>query len=259
MKLKTIIVEDEVLGQKALAYILKDFCQETIDLADITGTVDSAVQSIRKLKPQLVFLDIKLGSNSRGAFDILKNLHDIDFSIIFTTSSELPEDILKALNDYGAKKYLLKPLDIDEVIDAVNYVIAELNHEGSKLNIDQIKQIVHEVSQQYNSKKVTVPIRSATELYPCDDIIMLRAGLNNTYLFHTNGSTIKSSKNLKFFEKQIITEGFIRVSRSYIINFTHVHKYSKEDGGTIFLSNGCTAPLSGKYANNFIKILNSNP
>ncbi len=257
MKLKTIIVEDEVLGQKALANILKDFCPETIDLADITGTVSGAVQSIRKLKPQLVFLDIKLGSNAIGAFDILKSLPNIHFNIVFTTSSELPENILKALNKYGAKKYLLKPLDIDEVVDAVDCVIAECGHDGAKLNIDQIKQIVREATHQHAPKKVTVPVKSGIEIYPLDEIIMLRSGLNNTYLFHINGSTKKSSKNLKFFEKQIITEGFIRVSRSHIINFTHLQKYSKEDGGTIFLTNGCSTPLSGIYANEFFKMLNS--
>ena len=251
MKLKTIIVEDEVLGQKALASILKDFCPATIDLADITGTVSEAVESILKLKPQLVFLDIKLGPNTMGAFDILKTLPNINFFIVFTTSSELPENILKAINKYGAKKYLLKPLDIDEVIDAVNYVIAESNREETKLNIDRLKQIVQEVSPQPAPKKITIPIKSGAEFYPLNEIIMLRSGLNNTYLFHTNGSTIKSSKNLKFFEKQIISEGFIRVSRSHIINFTHVQKYSKEDGGTIFLTNGCSTPLSVKYADGF--------
>ncbi|OYT13479.1 MAG: hypothetical protein B6I19_04895 [Bacteroidetes bacterium 4572_114] len=257
MKLKTIIVEDEVLGQKALAGILKDFCPETIDLADITGTVSGAVESILKLKPQLVFLDIKLGPNTMGAFDILKSLPRIDFSIVFTTSSELPENILKALNKYGAKKYLLKPMDIDEVVDAVDCVIAECGHDGTLLNIDQIKNIVQEASQQHVTKKVSVPVKSGIEFYPIDEIIMLRSGLNNTYLFHTDGMTIKSSKNLKFFEKQIIPEGFIKVSRSYIINPTHVYKYSKEDGGTIFLTNGCTASLSGKYADVFFKMLNS--
>ena len=135
MKIKAIIVEDEPLGQKVLSGILQNFCSETVEIADITANVEDSVKSIKKNKPQLVFLDIVLGNNDNGAFDILGNLEKIDFQIIFTTSSQIPKDILRALNKYSTRRYLLKPLDVDDVVEAVECVKNEINSRADRKSV----------------------------------------------------------------------------------------------------------------------------
>jgi hypothetical protein len=55
MKLKTIIVEDEVFGQEALVGILTHYCNDTVEIIDQVETVSDAVSSIKNNNPHLVF------------------------------------------------------------------------------------------------------------------------------------------------------------------------------------------------------------
>jgi two-component system, LytTR family, response regulator len=253
MKLKTIIVEDEIFGQEALSGILSQYCEETVDVIDQVEAVDQAVFSIKKNNPHLVFLDIKLCGNTNGAFDVLNAFKSFDFSIVFTTSSNQPESILRALNQYGVKKYLLKPLSIDEVIDSVKMAMAEWESKSLESEIHEIKKIISTFSSAVHRDKFRVPVKQGFRCIKYDEIIMLRSNANHTYLFLTSDENMENSKNLKYFEAELPADAFVRVSKSYIINLNHVVSYTKENGGTIYLTNNCAAPLSDRYSKGFFQ------
>jgi two-component system LytT family response regulator len=255
MKLKTIIVEDEPLGQKALTAILNRFCADSIELAEVAGSVENAILSIKKHKPHLVFLDITLGSHIDGAFDILRAFKNIDFKVVFTTSSKQSENILMALNKYGAKKYLLKPLDIDEVIDSVNLVKEEIKMKLQEDELAGIKSLINAIGLAQTHNKIPFPVKNGVQYVPVEDIVMFRADLNAVIVFLNDGTNIRTSRNLKHFEENYLARDFIRVSRSYIINKKYVQNYSSEDGGTIHLACGCSAALSKNYAAGFFAAL----
>lgn len=255
MKIKTIIVEDESLGQDALSGILNNFCSETVELVAITGTVKDSIAAINKHNPKLVLLDIKLGANDNGAFDILEAVEKLDFKVVFTTSSELPVHILKALNEYGAKKYLLKPLDIEEVVQAVNESISEINNNVVD-ELENIKSMLSGIKSQEIETKLQLPVRHGFQYIKHEDIVMLRANQNSTVVFMCNDESLISSKNLRYFEINLPDPPFIRVSRSFIINVNHVERYCNEDGGTVYLKNDCSATLSGGYSKRFFNGIN---
>jgi len=247
MKLKTVIVEDEQLGQDVITGILSRYCDEMVEIIGVTASVDESVKIIREKDPDLVFLDIKLGVNENGAFDILNAFDEVNFRSVFTTSAENSEYILRAVNKYGAKKYLLKPLDIDEVVDAVTIV-----H-------DEIQSLNNSKAGNNNAKdnrciNLKVPQKNGFRIVKCNELIMLRSNANSTMLFLTSGENILSSKNLSHYELILKNGNFLRVSRSFIINNEHIISYSSEDGGTIFLSNDCTAALSDRYKDDFLQL-----
>ncbi len=255
MKLKTVIVEDEILGQEVILGILKNYCNDTIEIAGVCSSVNQAIESINAHHPQLIFLDIKLGNDHQGAFNILKAIEKIDFKIIFTTSSEQTDDILHAINKYGAKKYLLKPLDIDEVLEAVELVKNEIESSIVSSEINEIKNLIHEFHTPETNTRLRIPVKNGFQFIPCEEIIMLRSHLNSSLIFRLSDDAMTSSKNLGYFSSLLPEHDFIQVSRSYIINVKHVLRYSSEDGGTIYLRNGCTAPLSSKYKDGFFDAL----
>lgn len=257
MKLKALIVEDELHGQKALTSILNSFCSDSIEIVGISGDVEDSINLIRKNKPDLVFLDIRLGANADGAFDILKAFDTINFKVVFTTSSRQPENILKALNKYGAKKYLLKPLDIDEVVEAVEQVNKELRLESIEDSMNKMKELLSLIGNRDNASKVKIPVRNGVQYIPCGNIVMFRSDCNATVVFLADGTSLRTTKNLKQFEVYCSDDGFYRTSRSYIVNLKHVERYSSEDGGTIYLTCDCTAALSDKYSDGFFDALGS--
>jgi len=254
MKLRTIIVEDEVLGQEVLTAILNNYCGDSIELMDVTDSVEKSIQAIKQKNPQLVFLDIMLGNNDNGAFDILKSLDRIDFKVVFTTSSEQSEHILKALNKYGARKYLLKPLDIDDVMAAVELVKSETKTQNLEDELSRIKKLINSISHP-EVHKVQISVKNGVQFVQSTEIIMFRSNHNSTLIFLTNGETITTSKNLKHFEEQLSGEVFIRVSKSYIVNINHVERFCNEDGGTIYLRGSCTAALSDSFNKKFFEAL----
>lgn len=255
MKLKTVVVEDEPLGQKVLTTILNGFCADSIEFVEVAGSVEEAIHLIKKHKPHLVFLDITLGSHVDGAFDILKEFNNIDFKVVFTTSSKQSENILMALNKYGAKKYLLKPLEIDEVIDSVNLVKDEINMKLHEDDLTRIKKLINAIGAAQTHHKIPFPIKNGIQYISVEDIVMFRSDLNAVMVFLNNGSHIRTSRNLKHFEENYLGREFIRVSRSYIINKKYVRNYSSEDGGTIHLACNCSAALSKNYATGFFAAL----
>lgn len=255
MKIRTVIVEDEILGQEVITGILKNYCGESVEVVGVSATVQKSIDIINATQPHLVFLDIKLGSNDQGAFDILYGLEEINFKIIFTTSSQLSDHLLKAINDFGAKKYLLKPLDIDEVVEAVALVKEEINASTSSIEIEDIRKILNGIHTSDNLSRLKLPVKNGFQYIPHEEIVMLRSNLNSTLVFLCNNQSVATSKNLKYLAALLPKQQFIRVSKSYIVNVAHVEKISNEDGGTIFLKNECTATLSNNYRDRFFTAL----
>jgi two-component system LytT family response regulator len=236
MKLKTIIVEDEPMGQRVLTEILNGYCADSIELVEVAGSVETAISAIRKHQPHLVFLDVILGAHIDGAFDILKAFDHRDFKVVFTTSSQQAETILMAFDKFGAKKYLLKPLIIDEVVESVNFVKEEIRMNSHETDLHHVKSIPNASELPETQNKIPIPARNGVHYIPNDEIVMLRADLNDTIVFLSNCTSIKTSLNLKHFDLLYSGRDFIRVSLSCIINRKHVLRYSDEDGGTIYLT-----------------------
>lgn len=257
MKLKTIIVEDEHLWQRALINILTQHCRDTVEIVDVTDTIEQSVDSIKKHKPQLVFLDIKLGDHDEGAFQILKSLEKLDFVIVFTTVYETPSKILTALNQFGATKYLVKPLKNEDVVEAVNYATTVSTSSAKTKGADSLKKILADYIVNEPPARLQIPQKNGFQYVPYSSIIMLRSDGNTTMIFPTSSEIVSSSKNLKYFEEALPKRLFMRVSRSYIINLEHVLSYSNEDGGTIYLSGDCYAPLSKNLKDAFFDALNA--
>ncbi len=257
MKLKTIIVEDEKTSQMWLTAILQKHCSDSVEVVDITATVEQSIKSIRENKPQLVFLDIALGENDDGAFDILKSLGSIDFKIVFTTGFITPENLLRAINKYNAVKYLVKILDENEVVDAVKCVIDELGAMSQDVEMATIKEKPEEYERNNTPEILRIPQRNGFLCFPSDEVIMLKSDGNSTIVFTETKKPLTSSKGLKYFGEVLLpNKKFIRVSKSYIINIFHVISFSTEDGGTIFLTNDNWAPLSPNYKDVFFEAFN---
>src|SRR5471030_1874932 len=112
--MKALIVDDEQANRENLQGLLHTYAPD-VQVCAAAESVDEAVKAINYHRPELLFLDIQL--HGQSGFDLLKQLDAINFEIIFVT----------AYNQYGiqavkfaALDYLLKPIDIDELVAAVD-------------------------------------------------------------------------------------------------------------------------------------------
>ncbi len=230
--LQSIIVEDEKTSRDILRNYLKKYCPNVQVLGEAEN-IDEALVLIRKNELDLVFLDVEMPYGN--AFDLLDKVGDINFETVFVTAYN--QYAIDALNQHAAY-YLLKPISIDELIKAVDFV------NQIKTKEKQFSNTILKPTTDSINEKLAVPMQSGFEVIDTENILYCQADDNYTNIFLSDGKKILVSKTLGFFEKQLVDKGFFRIHKSYLINLSTIKSYHKGKGGTIVLNNGKSLPVA---------------
>ncbi|MCA0154077.1 LytR/AlgR family response regulator transcription factor [Winogradskyella vincentii] len=226
MKLKAIIVEDEAKSREILRNYLTKYCPNVSILGEASN-VDEALIEIRNNDLDVVFLDVEMPYGN--AFDLLDKVGDINFETIFVTAYN--HYAIDALNAH-ASYYLMKPISIDELIKAVDYV-TEI-----KTKEDALQDQVLTPKTKVVSGKITLPQQDGFEIIDTSDIMYCKADDNYTEIYLNNNKKKLVSKTLKYIEESLKDGNFARVHKSYLVNVNEIVKYVKGKGGSVVLSNG---------------------
>ncbi|WP_046755129.1 LytR/AlgR family response regulator transcription factor [Kordia jejudonensis] len=237
MQLQTIIVEDEEISREILKKYVGKYCPN-IQIVGEASNIEDALVLIRNHELDLVFLDVEMPFGN--AFDLLEKVGDRSFETIFVTAYD--HYAIEALNSH-ASYYLLKPISIDELIKAVDHVMA------IKTKEDSLSDTVLSPKIDTINGKITIPQQDGFEVLNVADIMYCKADDNYTEIY-INNSRIVVSKTLKYFEEALSQYPFARIHKSYLVNVNAVVKYKKGKGGSVVLSNGKEVMVSAtKKAN----------
>lgn len=232
--IKSIIIDDEIANIKNLNVLLNKYCPE-ITIVNTSDNIYDAEKIIRADKPDLIFLDIRL--KEKTAFDLLPNIQDILFEVIFVTAYD--EYGIQAIK-FASLDYILKPINIKELQTAVAKAVLKIK---SNQQNSQIQFLIDQLQPAQPSRKIALPMQSEIRYVNIDEIIRCKA--DNTYTtFHLTNETIIISKSLKEYTDLLTPYGFIRTHQSHLINTKYIKSWLKEDGGTILLENGKKIPVS---------------
>jgi len=234
-KIRTLLVDDEELSRLTLSNFINKYTPE-IQIEAEAENIKQAKQLILELKPDLVFLDVEMPFGN--AFDLLEELSEIDFQVVFVTAYS--HYALKALN-FSASYYLLKPIDIDELVAAVAKVKEHLNDKQHKLHTEILLQ---NIKNENSLQRLVLPMLEGFEVVKTKDIVLCHADGNYTEFYFTDGNKKIVSRNLKFFEALLQDHGFLRVHKSYLVNLNEVTAYQKGKGGLLVLSNAMEVEVS---------------
>lgn len=227
MKLKAILVEDEETSREILKNYLQKYCPKVNIVAEASN-INEALELIRNNELDLVFLDVEMPYGN--AFDLLDKVGDRNFETIFVTAYN--NYAIDALNAH-ASYYLMKPIDIDDLIKAVDYVSQIINKENALQNQVLVPNTITNVDG-----KITIPQQDGFEIISTASILFCKADDNYTEIYLNNNKKKVVSKTLKHFEDTLKNAGFARVHKSYLVNVNEVVKYVKGKGGSVILSNG---------------------
>ena len=240
MELKTIIVEDEHISREILKNYLQKYCP-SVEVVGEAENIDEALLFIRNNDLDLVFLDVEMPYGS--GFDLLDKLGKTNFEVIFVTAYN--QYAIEALNKH-ASYYLLKPISIDELIKAVDYVTALRTKESELQNVGLIPKI------KSNEGKITIPTQDGFEVLEMKNIMYCKADDNYTEFFLESNQKKLVSKTLKYFEDILKESGFARIHKSYLVNVSYITSYKKGKGGTVSLSNGKELSVSASKKADFL-------
>jgi two-component system LytT family response regulator len=222
--LKAIIVDDETHCIHRLSEMLKDYCANNVELLDSFLSVNEGIAGILKLQPDVVFLDVQM--NDKTGFDLLNEIPDINFEVIFTTAYE--KYAVQAFK-FSAVDYILKPVDAQDVVAAVNKVNKKIS--GNEIS-QKINTLFHNLNNN-QAKRISIPTADGITFLEINDIVRCQSQINYTVIFLKDKQKITVAKTLKEFEELLSDYNFYRVHNSHLVNLSCIKKYHRGKGGTI--------------------------
>lgn len=244
-KTTAIIIDDEKMARSLLRAMLQEVCPE-VDVLEACQDLPSGVKMIRKLQPDIVFLDIEMPNHSGLELLDFFNPQEINFSIIFTTAYN--QYAIQAFK-LSAIDYLLKPIEPQELEAAVNRHIETKQQQ-------QTYQVLNENLQADSQKKIAIHSLSSIRYVDLKDIVYLKADGAYCNIYLNDKTIITASKNLKSFESTLAEqEQFLRCQKSYIINLEYVKEYVKSDGGYLRTRFDEDIPISQDNVNAFLALM----
>jgi len=236
VKIKAIVVDDEEASRETLANYLSKYCPD-VDVVAMCDSVITGLEAIRRHDPVLVFLDIEMPYGN--AFDLLDQAGDIKFETVFVTAYS--NYAIKAINA-SAACYLLKPIDIDELISAVEKVKTGIGKKDQVFHTRILAENMQELGMQ--SKKVVLPVIDGFEIVKMNEIIRCQGNGNFTDFFFSDRSKKMICRTLKFYEEILTDHDFMRVHKSHLVNMRFVKAYKRGKGGTLVMEDGSQVEVS---------------
>ena len=208
--MRAIIIDDERLARKELNNLLKNYPE--IEIVDQAVNADDALEKIKRLNPDLIFLDIQMPGKT--GFELLQELDKVP-KVIFTTAYD--EFATRAF-DVNALDYLLKPIQEERLKDTITKVLAV---EASALS-ERVQEEILEVKQSLGVND---------QVFVKDGERCWFISLKEIRLFESDGNYIKVyfnnfkpmiHKSLNALDEKLDERNFFRASRKYIINLSWI-------------------------------------
>jgi two-component system LytT family response regulator len=235
-KLITIIIDDEPDAVDFISSIATEYCPD-LDVVGKANNVREGVALINEIKPDLVFLDVEM-PNGTG-FELLTHFPEKTFDVIFITAFN--HYAIQAIK-FSAVDYLLKPININEFIEAVNKVVTKRRSGVSSGN--ENFDILLENLRTSHPTRLVIPTSDGREYLNPKDIIRIEADRSYSWFFITGRHKILVSRHLKEFQDLLNDRNFFRPHNSHLINLDFVKKFIRHDGGYIEMTDGSQIPIS---------------
>ena len=246
--IRAVLVDDELHCRETLSNMIGNHFNDKVDLLAQCATVEEGVTAIKKLKPQLIFLDVEIG-NSTG-FKLLEQLDEFNFEVIFTTAHN--HYAMQAIK-FSALDFLLKPFGVDDMREALGRLEHKINTHDAN---EQFRILFENLKKMNNpSKKLALPTLNGINFVPVQDIIRCESDVNYTTFYLTNKNKIVVAKTLKEFEEMLDGYNFFRVHNSHLINLSHIKNYVKGEGGIVTMMDDSSVDVSRRRKEEFLKRL----
>jgi two-component system LytT family response regulator len=230
MKIKALLIDDEKTSRNVLRSYLQKYCPD-VEILGEAENVTEAVAAIKTFAPHLIFLDVEMPQGN--GFDLLEAVGEQPFETIFVTAFD--QYAIQALN-YSAAYYLLKPVSIDELIQAVDKVRSSIQSQQIKPHARVLLENFQVLNEQ--QKKLVLPLMEGFEVVKLEEIVSCEAHDNFTDFHFANRPKMMICRTLKFYEELLSQSGFLRVHKSHLVNLHHITKYHKGKGGEVIMSDG---------------------
>lgn len=240
---KAIIIDDVADARLTLKQDLADYCSDVQVIDEADGVVSGA-KILKKEKPDVVFLDIQMQDGT--GFDLLDILGDFDFKVIFTTASDA--HAIQAFK-LSAIDYLLKPIDPDELIKAVEKLQQFQKNDPASFDL------LNDSLQQKQPKRLALNTLDKIHVAEISEIVRCESNVNYTKIYFEDGKNLLVTKTLKEFDELLTPYQFARVHQSHLVNLNFIKSFNKTDGGYLVMKDGSTVSVSSRKRQHIVELI----
>ena len=226
---KAVIIDDVENARISLRSDLEDYCEQIEVIGEADGVVSGA-RLLKEMKPDIVFLDIQMRDGS--GFDLLEILPQIDFALIFTTSSN--EHAIQAFR-FSAIDYLLKPIDPEQLMEAVG--------KAEKMPSKRLEVLRSNLG---GTQRLALNSQDKIRIVELEEVVRCESHGSYTMFYTRDGESILVTKTLKEYDLLLSDLGFLRVHQSHLVNMKYIKEFNKADGGQIVLKDRTDIPVSSR-------------
>lgn len=229
---RTVFIDDEAPHDQTFKRLIEQHCPN-LDLVGEAVNVATGLELIKKENPEVVFLDIQMPDGT--GFDLLDQLDKIDFHLIFTTAHEMYA--IKAFK-YSAIDYLLKPVDVEELISATERLPAKGLENTTKERVD----LLLESRRDKEFKDLAINTADGLMIFPISEIIRFEADGPYCIVYGKGGKSVIASKPLKEYGEMLPSEDFVRIHKSHLVAKKFIDQVTNDDD--VELTDGQILPLA---------------
>lgn len=234
--ISALIIDDEKPARDKLLMLVQQYFADRIEVLAQCEDGEQAVAAIAQHRPDLLFLDVEMPKLT--GFDVLRKSDLNGIEVIFTTAYD--HYAIKAIK-FAAVDYLLKPIDIDQLREAVDRVQTKRGLSG---NVERMDRMLEDVKSGITPDRMSVPTLNGFQLVKVEEIVWCEAVNYYTVLHMVGNRQIAITRSLKEIEETLDGPDFIRIHRSHTINLKHLAKYIKGSGGQVVMSDGKTLDVA---------------
>ena len=247
---KAIIIDDENRSVETLRVILQQFCADEVQVVGTANSIQEAYTLIHTVLPDIVFLDVEMPHGS--GFDLLEKIQKPTFEVIFTTGFD--RYAITAIK-FSALDYLLKPINIEEVKDAISKAKKRIEGKHTQNSLEHLINNLRHPKDKNN--KIPISVVNGFQFVPVNTIVYCEADDDYTYVHLVDSQKLTVTKNIKEFEDILANYDFFRIHHSFLLNRDYIKRYIKGEGGTILTEQGSELPVSRRRKQDFLDWLST--
>lgn len=246
--IRILVIDDEPAASNILKLLIENHVPSVREVRTCNNP-EQAPGIIGEFNPTLLMLDIEM-PNMNG-FDLLNRIGTWDFDVIFTTAHD--KYAIKAIR-FSALDYLLKPVDICDLQNAINRHIIKKEFQPRHEQQQLVGNLINNLQQKdMTDFKLALSTAEGVFFFEPGQIIRLEGEGNYTRFYFSDRKPILISRTLKEYEDILLEHGFIRAHKSHLVNKKFARHLDKE--GMLWFTDGSHIVVSRRKKEEVMKEL----
>lgn len=248
-QISTLIVDDEQDALDVMSYIIDKFIPE-LKVMGLARSSNQAYELILEHQPQLLLLDIDIGSTSEGEtiFNLLSRVPVYGYKIIFVTAFN--EYAIQAIK-WHAFDYLLKPINVRELTEAVHKLQQQMSLGSGQ---DRIQGLSRYFEKGRSNLPIWLPTSKGFKRVFIQDVVWVKAVEHYTEIF-AEGEVTFSNHAFKDIKEVLSQDFFFWVHRSYLINTRQIREIVVKGDNMVVMVDGTEIPIARNRKKTFLNFI----